>query len=42
MSGGEKQTPKQRTIPEITNKEEYDKLPRGTQYKRDGKLYRKK
>jgi len=42
MSGGEKQTPKQSTIPEITNKEEYDKLPRGTQYKRDGKLYRKK
>lgn len=42
MSGGKKETPKQNNIPEIISKEEYDKLPRGTQYKRNGKLYRKK
>jgi hypothetical protein len=32
----------QGTIPTITTKEEYDKLPRGTQYRKNGKLYRKK
>ena len=33
---------KKSNIPTITTKEEYDKLPRGTQYRRNGKLYRKK
>jgi len=41
-SGGDKEKPKQKNIPEITSKEEYDKLPRGTQYRKNGKLYRKK
>tara|TARA_Y100000593_G_scaffold34153_1_gene67086 strand:+ start:3201 stop:4364 length:1164 start_codon:yes stop_codon:yes gene_type:complete len=33
---------KQIVIPEIKSQEEYDKLPKGSQYKRNGKLYRKK